>query len=66
MPTDDAEVWVQLATRIPKQLHRDIKLYCVEHECSVMSFVTAAISERLASSARPATRTTGRRGTPRR
>jgi hypothetical protein len=41
------EVWVQLATRIPKALHRDLKLHCVEAETSVMEFVTKAIEEKL-------------------
>jgi len=41
------EVWVQLATRIPKALHRDLKLHCVEAETSVMEFVTQAIEEKL-------------------
>jgi hypothetical protein len=42
------EAWVQLATRIPKQLHRDLKLHCVETDTSVMDFVVAAVRERLA------------------
>jgi hypothetical protein len=41
-------VWVQLATRIPKALHRELKLHCVNHEQSVMGFVTEAIGEKLA------------------
>lgn len=57
MPKSD-EVWVQLATRIPKKLHRDLKLHCVQSETSVMDFVTKAIEEKLTSSgsseARPA------------
>ena len=40
-------VWVQLATRIPKALHRELKLYCVNAESSVMDFVTKAIEEKL-------------------
>jgi hypothetical protein len=52
------DVWVQLATRIPKELHRDLKLHCVRTETSLMDFVTKAIEERLAASrpsaARPA------------
>jgi len=42
------ETWVQLATRIPKQLHRDLKLHCVTEEESVMDFVVSAIREKLA------------------
>lgn len=48
MPKDDGEVWVQLATRIPKGLHRTLKLYCVTHDTSVMAFVVAALEEKLA------------------
>jgi hypothetical protein len=40
--------WVQLATRIPKGLHRQLKLHCVETETSVMGFVVAALEEKLA------------------
>ena len=41
------EVWVQLATRIPKPLHRQMRLYCVEAETSIMEFVIAALEEKL-------------------
>jgi predicted HicB family RNase H-like nuclease len=44
---EKGEVWVQLATRIPKALHRDLKLHCVEADTSVMEFVTKAIEEKL-------------------
>jgi len=40
--------WVQLATRIPKALHRDLKVYCVKTEMSGMEFVVTAIQEKLA------------------
>ena len=43
-------VWAQLATRIPKTLHRKLKLYCVTADISVMDFVTKAIEEKLAAS----------------
>jgi predicted HicB family RNase H-like nuclease len=39
---------VQLASRIPKPLHRKLKLHCVSVETSVMDFVTKAIEEKLA------------------
>ncbi len=52
----EAEVWVQLATRIPKKLHRELKLHVVTHETSVMAFVVAALEEKLAR---------GEKGTPR-
>ncbi|SRR5713101_5593099 len=31
------EPWTQLATRIPKELHRRLKLHCVTHEIAVQS-----------------------------
>jgi 4-hydroxy-3-methylbut-2-enyl diphosphate reductase IspH len=48
MAGSDDVVWVQLATRIPKSLHRDLKVHCVTAEASVMEFVTKAIEEKLA------------------
>ena len=54
--TEDV-VWVQLATRIPKLLHRELRLHCVTTETSIMDFVTNAIQERLAHpGGSPATR----------
>ncbi len=43
----DTEPWVQLATRIPKTLHRRVKLHCVLADTSLMDFVVDAIRERL-------------------
>jgi hypothetical protein len=43
-------VWVQLATRIPKDLHRHLKLHCVESDTSVMDFVVEALEEKLSKS----------------
>lgn len=40
-------VWVQLATRIPKDLHRSLKLHCVQTDVSVMAFVVKAIETKL-------------------
>jgi hypothetical protein len=37
----------QLATRIPKELHRRLRLYCVTHDIVLMQFVVAAIEEKL-------------------
>ena len=51
MARGDEEPWTQLATRIPKTLHRQLKLYCVTSDTSVMDFVVAAIEERLARGA---------------
>jgi len=50
MPTE-GEVWVQLATRIPKHLHRELKLHCVKSDVSVMEFVVKALEEKLAREA---------------
>lgn len=44
---NEGEVWVQLATRIPKQLHRELKLYCVKSDVSVMDFVVSALEDKL-------------------
>jgi len=41
------EPLTQLATRIPKDLHRRLKLHWVTHDTSVMDFVTEAIREKL-------------------
>jgi len=48
----EGEVWVQLATRIPKQLHRELKLHCVKSDVSVMDFVVGALQDKLARDAR--------------
>lgn len=48
---NDAEVWVQLATRIPKNLHRELKLHCVKSDVSVMDFVVRALGEKLSREA---------------
>ena len=60
MPKDD-DVLIQLATRIPKGLHREIKLFCVQSSISVMEFVAAALEEKLRKSTfRSARRSGGR------
>jgi hypothetical protein len=43
-------VRVQLATRIPKALHRELRLHCVYAEISLMDFVLQALEEKLARS----------------
>lgn len=45
--TNDNEIWVQLATRIPKNLHRDLKLHTVHSDTSIMRFVVEALEEKL-------------------
>jgi hypothetical protein len=62
MAGSDELVWVQLATRIPKSLHRNLKLHCVSAETSVMEFVTQAITEKLGASGGGSTRKTRGRG----
>ena len=47
------EAWTQLATRIPKELHRRLKLYCVTNDIALMHFVVEAIQEKLGRKARP-------------
>jgi predicted HicB family RNase H-like nuclease len=47
MARGTTEPWTQLATRIPKELHRRLKLYCVTNEIMVQQFVVEAIEERL-------------------
>jgi hypothetical protein len=47
------EVWTQLATRIPKELHRRLKLHCVTHDIALMLFVVEAIEEKLGRKAKP-------------
>ena len=53
MRTDDREVWVLLATRIPKTLHRTLKLRCVKSDTSVMAFVVGAVQEKLTRESGP-------------
>lgn len=52
MPNADSEVWVQLATRIPKDLHRSLKLHCVNADLTLMEFVVQALTEKLAREGR--------------
>ena len=47
MATKEDDVLIQLATRIPKGLHREIKLHCVSQGISVMEFVAAALEDKL-------------------
>ena len=43
-------VCVQLTTRIPKALHRELRLHCVSREIRLMDFVWKALEEKLARS----------------
>jgi hypothetical protein len=51
MADQEEGAWVQLATRIPKTLHRELKLHCVTADVTVMAFVVDAVRERLARTA---------------
>ena len=44
---NEEEVFVQLATRVPRDLHRAIKLHCVGIGISVMDFVESALTAAL-------------------
>ena len=41
------EPWTQLSTRVPKGLHRHLRVHCVTHDIALMHFVAAAIEEKL-------------------
>ena len=43
----DSIVWVQLATRIPKDLHRRAKLHCIETDRSLTEFIGEALDEKM-------------------
>ena len=45
--TEVTDAWVQLATRIPRRLHREMKLHCVANEVSLMAFLVDALREKL-------------------
>ena len=53
MARETSEPWTQLATRIPKELHRRLKLYCVTNDIVLMHFVTEAMEEKLGRKAKP-------------
>ena len=43
----EQERWTLLATRLPKTLHRELKLHCVQADVKLMDFVVAALREKL-------------------
>ncbi len=49
--TNPDEPWVQLATRIPRDVHRAVKLACVHADVKVQAFVVAALRDNLAREA---------------
>jgi predicted HicB family RNase H-like nuclease len=54
MPKDKqpTEALVQLATRIPQDLHRAVKIHCVEQGTSVMEFTAEALETKLKAAQR--------------
>jgi predicted HicB family RNase H-like nuclease len=48
MSPREEHVWVQLSTRIPKTLHKALRLHCAYAETSLMDFVSKALEEHLA------------------
>jgi len=42
-----ADIWVQLATRVPASLLHRVKVWCIKHDELVMRFVADAIREKL-------------------
>ena len=57
MAIKDEEAFVTLATRIPKALHHQLRIYSVETGISQMEFVCAALREKLRESSGRAGRT---------
>ena len=45
--------WTMLATRIPKDLHRRVRLHCVGKGTMLMDFVTEALEEKLRPKRKP-------------
>jgi hypothetical protein len=44
----EGDVVVQLATRVPKTLYREVKLHCVEESISISELVAEALKDILA------------------
>ena len=53
--TTEDRAWTQLATRIPKRVHHELKVHCIQSDVSIMEFVVQAVGEKLrrASAGRP-------------
>jgi hypothetical protein len=57
MARNDSVAWGQLSARVPKALHRELKLHCVTVGTPVMDSVVKDIEEKLdGSGGRPVTR----------
>jgi hypothetical protein len=48
IPTDDQEILVQLATRVPRRIARSLKQFCQRNDVRLQSFVRTALAEKLA------------------
>ena len=46
-PQPADEVVVQIATRVPESLLQRVKVWCIQHDVTVMSFVAGALEEKL-------------------
>ena len=44
--------FIQLATRVPAQLRRALRIHCVESEVSIADFVAQALAQRLERTAK--------------
>jgi hypothetical protein len=49
---DDQQL-VQLATRVPRRVVRQLKEYCVRHDVRMQTFVRTALTEKLSRTRRP-------------
>ena len=56
-PYESGLLGSKFATRIPKDLHRRLKLHCVTQEIAVMHFIVEAIEEKLGRKTRAKKRT---------
>ena len=48
MAREEEHVWVQLSVRIPRTLHKALRVHCTYAETSLMDFVSKALEEHLA------------------
>ena len=50
LPSSHDEELVQLATRVPRRMARQLKEFCVRHDIHMQSFVQSALIEKLGRS----------------
>ena len=58
-PAYNEDFLVQLATRIPRRIARDVKAYCVRNDIRLQSFVRSALQEKLTRGRRTSRRRAG-------